>query len=65
MPVFVPAPTTIGWQLRYLIIPLVKEYIILGTTDAIITSVISSGLYPFCSKILHNNSPYSSDVLGT
>ncbi len=65
MPVLIPAPTTIGWQPRYFIIPLVNEYIIFGTTDAIITSVISEGLYPFCTRILQRSSPYSSEVLGT
>ena len=62
IPVFVPGPTIIGFIPKYLIIPLFKEYITLGTTDEIITSSISLILIFFLAINSAIVEPYSSDV---
>ena len=57
-----PGPTIIGSLLKYFLIELVNEYIILGTTEAIIMSSISStNMLDACKKLSSIN-PYSSEV---
>ena len=63
MPVLIPAETMIGLMFRYLMIPLVSECIISGTTDAMITSLMSCGIIFLCSSMPQILNPYSSEVL--
>ena len=62
IPVLIPGPTIIGSWLKYFLIEFVNEYIILGTTEAIIISSISSIRIFEAFKKLNNINPYSSEV---
>ena len=63
IPVFTPGPTIIGFILKYFDIICSKEYIILGTTEDIITPSISEKLKLLCENNSITCIPYSSAVL--
>ena len=51
-----------GMVCRYLMMPLVRECMISGTTDAMITASICFGSIPRCSSMPQIVIPYSSEV---
>src|SRR5699024_5447841 len=64
MPVSDSGVTINGSVWRYLIMPLVRECMISGTTEAMITSRIPFGSMALCSSMPQTVIPYSSDVRG-
>ena len=62
MPVLIPGPTIIGSMPRNFTMLARKECMTFGTTDTIITSCTSLGLYPLIARNSVIMSPYSSDV---
>src|SRR3712207_9559355 len=63
IPVFIPGPTTIGFDSKYFNIICSTEYMILGTTEDIITPSTSDGSNLLCKNNSITCIPYSSAVL--